>query len=353
MSTRKGKKKPAAAQKALTLIGGAEMPKDVQGRCEVSPKDSSGVEALDAYSRAVITVVEAVGPAVVSIFVGMEPLRGAPDQQGAGSGVVIAPDGYVLTNSHVVQDASRLETIFVDGRTLPAALVGTDPATDLAVIRVVASGLAYATLGDSSLLHVGQLVIAMGNPLGFQSTVSTGVVSALGRALRSQDGRLIEDIIQHTAPLNPGNSGGPLLDSRGRVVGLNTAIIAMAQGIGFAIPSDTAKWVASQLITRGRVRRAYLGVIGRSRQLDRHMVRFHGLAQQHAVEVVTVDRRGPARQAGIRQGDLIVAINNQDVASVDDLHRFLAEWAPGEPLTLSILRGQERANVNMVPGEAG
>jgi len=340
------------AERVLNLISDQGPPRSVEGQCEVSPTDSSDVELLDAYSRAVIKVVEAVGPAVVSILVGKEWPSG-PEAQGAGSGVVIAPDGYVLTNSHVIHKARQLKTIFTDGRDYPATLVGEDPATDLAVIRVGASALPYATLGDSSQLRVGQLVIAMGNPLGFQSTVSTGVVSALGRALRSQDGRLIENIIQHTAPLNPGSSGGPLLDSRGRVMGINTAIIVMAQGIGFAIPSSTAKWVVSQLITRGRVRRGYLGIVGRSRQLDRRLVRFYNLPLEHAVEVVTVDPRGPARRAGVREGDLIIAMNGRDVTSVDDLHRFLAEGPPGRRLTLTILRSQERINVDVVPVEAG
>lgn len=339
------------AQKTLRLISGEGQAEGGKGRCEVSPKDNSDVELLDAYSRAVITVVDTVGSAIVSIFVGMESNDGEQDRQGAGSGVVITPDGYVLTNSHVVHNAGQLRTFFTQGRSASAELVGDDPATDLAVIRVDGSGLPYATLGDSNTLRVGQLVIAAGNPLGFQSTVSTGVISALGRAFRSQNGRLIENIIQHTAPLNPGNSGGPLLDSRGRVIGINTAIIVMAQGIGFSIPSNTAKWVASQLITHGRVRRGYLGISGRSRRLDRRMVRFHNLLREHAVEVMSVDPRGPAAQAGLRQGDLIIAVSDQDVASVDNLHRFLADYPPGSPLALTILRGQKQISVMLVPAE--
>ena len=339
------------AQESVRLISGEGQAESSKGRREVSPKDNTDVELLDAYSRAVITVVDTVGPAVVSVFVGMESIEGEQEQQGAGSGVVITPDGYVLTNSHVVHNARQLKTIFTHGRSASAELVGDDPATDLAVIRVDSSGLPYATLGDSNLLRAGQLVIAVGNPLGFQSTVSTGVISALGRAFRSQNGRLIENIIQHTAPLNPGNSGGPLLDSRGRVIGINTAIIVMAQGIGFAIPSNTAKWVASQLITHGRVRRAYLGIGGRSRQLDRRIVRFHNLLREHAVEVISVDPRGPAAQAGIRQGDLIIAVSDQEVASVDDLHRFLADYPPGSPLALTILRGQKQISLVLVPAE--
>jgi S1-C subfamily serine protease len=266
--------------------------------------------------------------------------------------VVIAPDGYILTNSHVVQDARRVMATFTDGTQAASRLIGKDPASDLAVIRAEASGLSYASLGDSGRLRVGQLAIAMGNPLGFQSTVTTGVVSALGRALRSREGRLIENIIQHTAPLNPGNSGGPLLDSRGQVVGINTAIIMMAQGIGFAIPSNTARWVVSELIVHGRVRRGYLGIAGRERPLGRRLVRFHDLAQERAVEVVSVESHGPAAQAGLQDGDLIVAANSQAVASVDDLHRFLAEWPINGPVLLTVIRGLQRLEVGVQPVEA-
>jgi S1-C subfamily serine protease len=226
--------------------------------CEVKGDIANDVELLDAYSRAVTTVVEHVAPAVVSIVVETRSRRQEPVFAGAGSGVVIAPDGYVLTNSHVVRGFESLNVRFMDGVTRVANLVGDDPPTDLAVIQVDASGLPYAVIGDSDSLKVGQVVIAIGNPLGFDSTVSTGVVSALGRALRSQDGRLIENMIQHTSPLNPGNSGGPLVNSRGQVVGINTAIIAMAQGIGFSIPSNTANRVVSQLLSHGKVQRAVI-----------------------------------------------------------------------------------------------
>src|SRR5208337_2880487 len=221
-------------QHLMKLIQGDGVEKSAEGRCEVKEDEKSDVELLDAYSRAVITVVDAVGPAVLSISVGTQPRGNETEKTGSGSGVMIAPDGYILTNDHVVHNAGQISVTLTDGTTLPATLVGVDPATDLAVIRADGSGLPYATLGDSSSLRVGQLIIAIGNPFGFQSTVSTGVVSALGRALRSRQGRLIENIIQHTAPLNPGNSGGPLVDSRGRIIGINTAIIMMAQGIGFS-----------------------------------------------------------------------------------------------------------------------
>jgi S1-C subfamily serine protease len=211
-----------------------------------------------------------------------------------------------------------------------------------------ASGLPYAHLSEKPGLKVGQLVIAMGNPFGFQNTVSTGVVSSLGRSLRSQEGRLIENIIQHTAPLNPGNSGGPLLDSRGHVVGINTAIIAMAQGIGFAIPSTTARWVVTQLMTQGRVRRSYLGIVGQSRVLDRRIVRFHKLQDDRALEVVSLDPEGPAYLAGIRERDIIVAFNDEQVASIDDLFHHLTEWPVGEDLELTIIRGKEHRGISSI-----
>jgi S1-C subfamily serine protease len=338
--------------RALRLIGGREYEAPGPERCEVKAIETSDVELLDAYSRAVIKVVDAVGPAVVGISVGKASARQSQEQAGAGSGVVIAPDGYVLTNDHVVHGAGKIVVRLCDGTSLPAHLLGTDPATDLAVVRVSAASLPHATLGDSAGLKVGQLVIASGNPFGFQSTVSTGVVSALGRGLRSQAGRLIENIIQHTAPLNPGNSGGPLVDSRGRVVGINTAIIAMAQGIGFAIPSATARWVVSQLLLHGRVRRGFLGLAGKARPLERRVVRFYQLSGEHAVEAISVDPSGPAAQGGLQEGDLIVAINGNSVGTVDDIHRFLAEWPLGEGVTLTIIRGRERQDLIVVPAEA-
>ncbi len=301
-------------------------------------------ELLDAYSRAVVRVVEQVGPAVANIAV-------AGRLHGAGSGVVVAPDGYILTNSHVVHGAAQLVTSFTDGSQCEASIIGTDPATDLAVIRAHASSLRFAELGDSTRLRVGQLVIAIGNALGYESSVSTGVVSALGRSLRSQQGRLIENIVQHTAPLNPGNSGGALLDSRGQVIGINTAIIARAQGIGFAIPALTARWVLSQLLQHGRVRRGYLGIVGRERPLDRRLVRALDLPVERAVEIVSLDAQGPAHQAGLRSGDIVVRVNAQPVARVDDLHRALAKWPIVKPVTLSILRGKNQMTVSLTPTE--
>jgi S1-C subfamily serine protease len=301
-------------------------------------------ELLDAYSRAVVHVVEQVGPAVANIAVGGR-------LQGAGSGVVVTPDGYILTNSHVVHGTAQLVTSFTDGSQCEATIVGTDPATDLAVIRAHAASLSFAALGDSTRLRVGQLVIAIGNALGYESSVSTGVVSALGRSLRSQQGRLIENIVQHTAPLNPGNSGGALLDSHGRVIGINTAIIARAQGIGFAIPALTARWVLSQLLQHGRVRRGYLGIVGRERPLERRLVRALDLPAERAVEIVSLDARGPARRAGLRSGDIVLRVNAQPIARVDDLHRVLTEWPLAKPVTLTILRGKNQIAVSLTPVE--
>lgn len=317
----------------------------------LQPEADGDLDLLDAYSRAVVSVADAVGPAVVSLAVGGRPAEGdgRGERSGAGSGVVIAPDGYVLTNSHVVSGAARLTATLTDGRSLGASLVGDDPATDLAVVRLDATGLPYAVFGDSSRLRVGQLVIAIGNPFGFASTVSAGVVSALGRTLRGRGGRLIEGVVQTDVALNPGNSGGPLVDSRGRVVGVNTAVVAMAQGLSFAVPIDTAKWVVPQLLAGGRVRRGWLGLAGRQRPLDRRVARAHGLAAASAVEVLAVEPGTPAAVAGLETGDLVVAVEDRPVASVDDLHRFLAEWPIGRPAALGVLRGQRRLDVRVVP----
>lgn len=317
-----------------------------------SADETSDAELLDAYSRAVVDVVENVGAAVASIAVQQRSARGGRDLHGSGSGVVITPDGYILTNSHVVRGASRIEVAFTDGGESAATLVGEDPSNDLAVIRALASGLPYAELGDSSRLRAGQLAIAIGNPLGFQSTVSTGVVSALGRTMRTEEGRLIENIIQHTAPLNPGNSGGPLVDSRGRVIGVNTAIIAMAQGIGFAIPANTARWIFSQLLLHGRVRRGHLGIRGHDRPLRRHLARQLQLPQAQGVEVVELDPGQPAARGGLQPGDVILKFGDAPVGGIDALHRLLQSCAIGEPVTLSVLRGGELRDLVVVPCEA-
>ncbi len=307
-------------------------------------------DLLDAYSRAVVGVVEKVGATVVSIHV-KKAIPSSPHAavEGAGSGVIITPDGFVLTNNHVVAEGTELEVSLTDGRNFPAQIVGTDPATDLAVIRVGANGLPAATLGDSDTLRVGQLAIAIGNPLGFQSTVSTGVISALGRSLRGQSGRLIDSVIQSDVPLNPGNSGGPLVDSRGRVIGINSAIIAMAQGISFSIPINTAKWVVSELVMHGRVRRAHIGIAGQTRPVRRQAQRYFELSKPTAVEVSALDPNSNAAKAGLKQGDLIIALNDQAVGSVDDLHRALTQHRGGTVVKLTVLRetGREEIRVQL------
>jgi S1-C subfamily serine protease len=313
-------------------------------------------EALDAYSQAVIRAVDRIGPAVVSVAMARRApqelqRRGLPELRGAGSGVIIAPDGYVLTNSHVVRSAERIEISLQDGRILPADIVGDDPHSDLALLRVLESGLPIAELGDSSRLRVGQLVVAVGNPLGFQATVTAGVISALGRSLRTETGRLIENIIQTDAALNPGNSGGPLVDFRGHLIGINTAIIAGSQGICFAIPANTAKWVVSALIREGRVRRAYLGIMGQTVTLDRRLVVRHRLETSTAVRVTEVHAGTAAERAGIRAGDLIVILGDSPIGSLDDLQLTLGRHRLGEPLTVQVNRNGERITLEIRPTE--
>jgi S1-C subfamily serine protease len=312
--------------------------------------DQSGPEALDAYSDAVVTVVDRVGPAVVSVQVGRQRHDGVVPA-GAGSGVIVTPDGYLLTNQHVVQRAAQVGITLIDGDSIAATVIAEDPSTDLAVLRAAGSGLPAAPLAGEAALRAGQLVVAIGNPFGFEATVSAGVVSAQGRTLRAGDGRLIEGIVQHTAPLNPGNSGGPLVDARSRVVGINTAIIAAAQGIGFAVPAPTAEWVISEVLTHGRVRRAYLGVAGRTRRLDRRLVRALELPADHALEIVTREPNTPAADSDLRIGDIIIAAQSQTIVGVDALHRFLSRWNIGDTLVLTILRRTQLLPLAIVPVE--
>jgi S1-C subfamily serine protease len=298
---------------------------------------------LDAYSQAVIRVVERVTPAVAHVRRG----------RGGGSGLVIAPDGYVLTNAHVVDGAAEVEVTFAEeGATYRAPVLGTDAATDLALVRVLGPSLPAAELGDSDALRVGQLVIAIGDPLGLQSTVTTGVVSALGRSMRAKDGRIIENVIQTDAALNPGNSGGPLVDTHGKVVGVNTAISAMAQGIAFAIPAATARLVAMALIRDGRVRRAYLGISGAPTPIGRQLSHALGLSAVSGIRVLEVTPDSPAQRAGIREGDILVALDGAGLATLSALQRALGAERVGAATLLTVIRRGERVVLSVTPEEA-
>ncbi len=313
-------------------------------------------EVLDAYSQAVSGAAERVGPAVVSVDVRHRvERRGRPprDVPGHGSGFVFTPDGFVLTNSHVVHDATRFDVAFPDGRRLRGELLGDDPDTDIAVVRVEPVSLAVADLGDSGALRVGQLVIAIGNPLGFQSTVTAGVVSALGRSFRSTTGRLIDDVIQTDAALNPGNSGGPLVDARGRVVGVNTAVILPAQGICFAVGINTVKVVTGQLIQHGKIRRGRIGVAGQNVPLLRLAQRAHGLDARNGVLVTGVEPDSPAERAGLKAGDIIVGFDGRPVTGIDDLHRLLVSERIGAATTIAVLRNADKLELPVVPEESG
>jgi len=322
----------------------------------VSVPDAPGESVLlDAYSNAVISASEKISPSVVKIDVAQagRSRSGEPhERQGGGSGFVFTPDGLILTNSHVVHGATRIQVSFSDGHRFPAHTIGDDPATDLAVIRIDAPQIVAAPLGDSQKLRVGQLAIAIGNPYGFQYTVTAGVVSALGRSLRSYSGRLIDDVIQTDASLNPGNSGGPLVSSDGRVVGVNTATIMGAQGLCFAIGINTAKFVAGRLLRDGRIRRAYIGVEAQTAPLHRRLVRFYDLPQESGVIVSAVTPGSPAQRAGLREGDVIVALDGKAVAGVDDLHRLLTDAHVGVSSSLTVLRWAQKLELQVVPQEA-
>ena len=297
---------------------------------------------LDAYSQAVIRVVERVAPSVVNVRRG----------RAGGSGVIVTPDGYTLTNAHVVEGASAVDVTLGSGAEARAPVVGADAATDLAVIRIPGSGLQAAELADSDALRVGQLVIAIGDPLGFHSTVTTGVVSALGRSLRGSDGRVIENVIQTDAALNPGNSGGPLVDTHAKVIGINTAIIPMAQGICFAIPATTARLVAATLIRDGRVRRAYLGISGAATPIGRPLAAELGLANTAGIRVLDVVAGGPAERAGVRARDLLVSLDAVALGTLSDLQRALAADRIGRAATLALIRHGELLQLSVTPAEA-
>jgi S1-C subfamily serine protease len=307
---------------------------------------------LDSYSQVVTSAVERIVPSVIKIDVTFQARGRQPERHGSGSGFIFTPDGFALTNSHVVRGASRISVSLVDGRRVAAALVGDDAHTDLAVVRIDAPNLLPATFGDSQAIRPGQIAVAIGNPYGFQATVTAGVVSALGRSLPAGSGRLIEDVIQTDAALNPGNSGGPLVNSRGEVIGVNTAIIQAAQGICFAIASNTAKLIAARLIRDGRVRRSYVGIAGQTVPLLTRVVRYFGLTTETAVFVVSVERGSPAERAGLHEGDLVVGFGELPIRGIDDLLRLLTEDRVGVSVPLTVIRGSERLTLNVTPAEA-
>jgi S1-C subfamily serine protease len=345
------------AKKILRLLSNDER-KAGQARTldAVHPSDE---DLLDAYSHAVINAAEKISPSVVNIDVRktsrgrqITPLRSPEELRGNGSGFVFTPDGFILTNSHVVHQADKMIVTLPDGRRFDGDMVGEDPDTDLAVVRINGSNFLAAPLGDSQKIRVGQLVVAIGNPYGFQCTVTSGVVSALGRSLRSISGRLIDNIIQTDAALNPGNSGGPLVTSRGDVVGVNTAMILAAQGICFAIGINTAKFVAGRLIKEGKIKRSYIGLGGQNVPLLRRIVRFHHLTVESGILVVSIEENSPAQRAGLSEGDIIVGFDGQPVFGIDDLHKMLTEEKVGVKTALTIIRQTEKVNLTIVPEES-
>jgi S1-C subfamily serine protease len=320
---------------------------------------ASDDDLLDAYSKAVVRAAERVSPSVVNIDVRKSPAgkqmanpRLPEEMRGNGSGFIFTPDGFILTNSHVVHQATRIDATLSDGRRFQADLVGDDPDTDLAVVRINGTEFVAAPLGDSKKIRAGQLVIAIGNPYGFQYTVTSGVISALGRSLRSMSGRLIDNIIQTDAALNPGSSGGPLVTSQGEVIGVNTAMILAAQGICFAIAIDTAKFVAGKLIKEGKIRRSYVGLGGQNVQIHRRLVRFFRLPVESGILVVHVEKDSPAMRAGLSEGDVIIGFDGQPITGIDDLHRVLTEERVGVKTELTILRRSEKLPLQIVPEES-
>lgn len=337
----------------VEFVADTHLPQEKVELTTVAPPSDEAL--LDAYSRAVTHVAETVGPSVVHIQVQVPQHhrgRSAGEGMGSGSGFVFTPDGFILTNSHVVSEANKIEVALSDGRKVRADLIGDDPETDLAVIRIDAPNLTPAKLGNSQGVRVGQMAIAIGNPYGFQWTVTAGVVSALGRTLRSRSGRLMDNILQTDAALNPGNSGGPLVSSRGEVIGVNTAVILPAQGLCFAIASNTARWVAGTLMTQGRVRRSVIGVAGQNVNLHRSTVRHFELPVSSAVLVASLEPGSPAERAGLEPGDVIVRFDGAPIASIDDLHRLLTEQRIGIHVPLTVLRGSEQRTLGIVPEES-
>ena len=327
------------ADKTLQFMEAGEYELQKDGRSEAGVLEKS--DLLDAYSEAVTGVVERISPTVVHMSVRQKVKDGRGvyrNVDGGGSGVVVAPDGYIVTNCHVVEHAAEMEAVTYEGMRCTAQLVGKDAATDLALVRINAASLPAISLGDSNRLRVGQVAIAIGSPLGYQRTVTAGVVSALGRSMRSMSGRLIEEVIQTDAALNPGNSGGPLVDSKSRLIGINTAIIQMAQGICFAIPVNTVRRVVSQLFSQGRVVRGFLGISGQTIPLPTRVIRHYSLPQQTAVSIMAVVPGSPAQNAGLREGDIITRLGDNTVSSVDDIHRSLIGDTVGRKTEVSYLR---------------
>lgn len=344
----------------LELLSDGHLESQNTGTAKESAEHSeAGEDLLDAYSRAVITAAERVSPSVVYIEV-QQPVRSGRgnsqrtprEARGSGSGFIFTPDGFILTNSHVVHHATRIEVTLSDGRRSEAHLIGDDPDTDLAVIRINAPNLVPAQLGETQRVRVGQLVLAIGNPYGFQYSVTAGVVSALGRSLRAQSGRLMDGVIQTDAALNPGNSGGPLVNSRGEVIGVNTAMILPAQGICFATSIDTAKFVASRLIRDGKVSRSYIGLAGQNVPLPRRIVRYYNLEAESGILVISFEANSPARDGGVREGDIIIGFDDQPTSGIDDLHKLLTEDRIGHRSSLLIIRGTQKLVLAVQPKES-
>jgi S1-C subfamily serine protease len=338
----------------IDLISGESI--DKRGSHVSKISSNSDEQLLDAYSQAVISVAERVSPSVVNIEVRQKSKsrntagsRLPGETRGNGSGFVFTPDGFILSNSHVVHGAVEMEVTLSDGSRHQAELIGDDPDTDLAVIRINAPNLVPVQLGESTTIRVGQLVVAIGNPYGFQCTVTAGVVSALGRSLRTQSGRLLDNIIQTDAALNPGNSGGPLVNSRAEIIGVNTAVILPAQGICFATSIDTAKYVASHLMRHGRVSRSFVGLAGQNVPIPRRLVRFFSLAVESSILVLSFEPGSPAQQSGLQEGDLIVGFDDHAVSGIDDLHKLLTEERAGKRSSLEVIRGTEKIRLHVVP----
>ena len=340
------------AKPTLRLVLTKEQSAEPQRLAERAPADD--LQLLDAYSNAVMHAVDRVSPAVVHLDVRRPvQVRGAArDARGNGSGFIITPDGYALTNSHVVHKASAIEVNLPDGSTCPGTLVGDDPESDLAVIKMPGAALSFVTLGDSQAVRVGQLAVAIGSPYGFQHTVTAGIVSATGRSMRAQSGRLIDNIIQTDAALNPGNSGGPLVNSRAEVIGVNSAVILPAQGICFAIAANTAQLVAAWLIKEGRVRRGYLGIAGQNAPLHRRIVRHYDLPAESGVLVAGIEQDSPGSRAGLKEGDIIIALGKVVITCVDDLHRCLTGERIRASTALSVIRRTEKLDLAIVPEES-